>query len=124
MPAKYWSGKNGAISLNSVSYAGKRWTLSIETTAVDVTNFNSAAGWREYISGFSKGSFEIECVLDSTLAQITQGAAIAFLATMGTTATVAGNCVVSGYTYGTDVDGNATLKIKAYLTGAPTVTMS
>jgi len=96
----------------------------IETTAVDVTNFNSPSGWREFISGFSKGSFDIECVLDSTLAQVTAGASIAFLATMGSTATVSGSCVVSGYTYGQDVDSNATIKIKAYLTGQPTVVMT
>lgn len=122
MAATYWSGKFGKLTLSGVSYAAQKFTVAIETTPVDVTNFNSPFGWREFITGFSKGTVDADCVFDSSLPQVTQGAAISFVGTLGTNNnSIICQAVIVGYTYGQDVNGNATLKIKANLTGAPSI---
>lgn len=130
MPATYWTGKYAKVSFASTNFPGKKFTVAIETTPVDVTNFNSpgagtASAWREFRSGFSKGTVDVECVFDSSLPQISSfGDVFSFVGTLGTNETISCNCVLADYSYGQDVDGYATLKIKGMLTGMPTITFS
>lgn len=59
------AGKNGSVTVNSVSLSGTAFDATFEIDDDDTTNFNSA-GWGEVTGGILRGSGTIDLVAKTT----------------------------------------------------------
>jgi hypothetical protein len=120
----YFAGKSGSATVDGVLLPAKSWDDEVETDEIDVTNFLSvpadpnAVAMREFLGGFSRGTFALEGAMDPTLTYPKEGSTVPFIGKIGATYTVSGEMVVRRSRYGTNIDGHATFRIEGRRTGA------
>lgn len=62
----FFSGLGGSFIAAGIVFPMSEWTLDIEISEIDVTNFKSAGGWREFLNGFKSGRITAKGPFDPT----------------------------------------------------------
>lgn len=129
LSGEFWAGKDGGTIINGVSQPSRKWELETETNEISVFNHKSPSAadgskWEEMISGKSKGMITIDCVLDTALAQPSQGATIGYILYFTTAGGhgISGDMVLLKKRFHSDAnDGAAMVSYTARMTGPPTI---
>ncbi len=121
----YYSGKDAAVTVNSVALAGTDWSVEVETTAVQTTSHLSptvgSIKYREHIAGFTGWRASVKVIHDPTLALASDGAIVAFVGTIGGGHTVSGNILVKKRGFASTLEDATKVSIEGEGVGALTV---
>lgn len=119
----FYAGKDAWFIVGGVRYPMKEWSLTIENSRIDVTNFESVGDFREFLSGFKDGTVTAKGPFKTELARLTPGGSAAFtLGVGGAVSFTIDNCVIVNLKYGTNVEGAAEVEVTAKTNGSFVVT--
>lgn len=120
----FYAGKNARFLIGTTAYKMKAWSLSVEYSRIDVTNFESPSEWREFLNGFASGTVSANGPFDPTVAPPTAGTVVAFTCQVGPDYVFTGNAWVTSTKFSTDIDNAAQIEIQLAVTGPVTLDLS
>ena len=125
MAHTFFAGKNAWVVIGSVRYPMKEWTIAIENTRIDVTNFDSPNGFREFLTGFTSAVVTAKGPFDPTMGGVAPGGTVSFVLGIGGAFRFQiDNCCVTNVKYATNVDGAAEIDLTANTSGQFNVTLA
>lgn len=116
----FFAGKSASLLIDGAVKKFRNWSLVMEATRIDVTNFTSVTvtgAFREYLSGFFSGTFTADGPHDPTLSVPAQGDEVGFVAVIGLTYQYTGSMVITKIGIKTNIEGAGELSIEGAVTG-------
>lgn len=125
MPYTFYAGKNAWVIIGGTRYPMKEWSIAIENTRIDVTNFESEGSFREFLAGFTSGTVTCKGPFAPAMGGPTPGATVSFeLGIGGSFKFSIDNCALTNVKYSTGVDGAAEIELTAMTSGQFNVTLT
>lgn len=120
----FYAGKGARFLIGAVAYRMKAWSLSVEYSRIDVTNFESPSDWREFLNGFASGTVTANGPFDPTLPVPGSGTVVTFTCQVGTDYVFTGTAWVVSIKYSTDIENSAQMELSLAITGAVELDLS
>lgn len=113
----FYSGKNGSFTIGAEVQKFSDWTIELDSTLVDVTNFSSG-GFREKLTGFIGGKITAKGPYDPTMTEPIIGTEGTFILGVGSTYSFTFTGVITKIRYSQDVNDAARIELEAETTGS------
>lgn len=124
--ASKFTGRSGYVKKNGASIGYAKWSLDIERSEIDVTDFDSADddgsnAWREFLAGFRNGRITLEGPLDTDRALlIDEDDVVTIELGVAVGKYISCPCVILKGNFSNDVNDAARDKVEARVSGRPT----
>jgi hypothetical protein len=123
MPFMFYAGKDAWVIVGGVRYPMREWQLSLENTRIDVTNFESAGDFREFLAGFTSGQVTAKGPFAPAVGALTPGSIVSFiLGVGGAFQFTINNVALIAVKYSQNVEGAAEVEITGMTSGQFNVT--
>lgn len=117
----FFSGLGGSFIAAGIVFPMSEWTLDIEISEIDVTNFKSAGGWREFLNGFKSGRITAKGPFDPTgfdgVGMLPLGAPITLTCGIGGAYSFDCEAIITKSNFSLSIEGATMYSIEARVTG-------